>query len=238
MPGRLTDACHPCHPPQSPRRTRVKLQTPVILLATALVATACADLGRSRDLANPAVAPATLAQQVCANCHGPRGVSVSPNFPNLAAQTEPYIVAQLTGFRAHERTDPPGFEYMWGISRSLSDDQIKGLAAYYSAQPPAPAQPIDEADRAAAAAGQAIFTHGLPAQSVPACMSCHGPGGAGNGGFPRLAGQHADYLRKQLLVFQRTNERPEGTVMKVVAHSLSPANIRDVAAYLQSLGSP
>ncbi len=227
----------PSRPTSIHRRARLKLHTPLILLATALLATACADLGRSRDLANPRVAPVTLAQQVCANCHGPRGVSVSPNFPNLAAQQADYLVAQLTGFRSHARTDPPGFEYMWGISRSLSDDQIKGLAAYYAAQPPAPAQPLDSDDRAAAAAGQAIFTGGLPAQSVPACMSCHGPGAAGNGGFPRLAGQHADYLRKQLLVFQRTNERPEGQVMKVVAHSLSPANIRDVAAYLQSLGS-
>jgi cytochrome c553 len=55
--------------------------------------------------------------------------------------------------------------------------------------------------------------------------------------FPRLAGQHADYLVKQLLVFQRTDERPEGSIMKTVAHELSPANIGDVAAYVQSLGA-
>ena len=85
------------------------------------------------------------------------------------------------------------------------------------------------------AAGKAIFEHGLPAQSVPPCSSCHGADGGGNANFPRLAGQHLDYLEKQLAVFQRTDERPEGSVMKVVAHSLTPDNIKNVAAYLQSM---
>jgi cytochrome c553 len=53
--------------------------------------------------------------------------------------------------------------------------------------------------------------------------------------FPRLAGQHADYLVKQLVVFQRTDERPEGSIMKTVAHEMTPQNVTDVAAYLQSL---
>ncbi len=53
--------------------------------------------------------------------------------------------------------------------------------------------------------------------------------------FLRLAGQHADYVVKQLLVFQRTDERPEGVAMKVVAHKLSGQNIEDVAIYLQAL---
>ena len=66
------------------------------------------------------------------------GSSVSPNFPNLAGQIEPYFVAQLNGFKSHGRRDPAGFEYMWGLSRSLTDEQIKGLAAYYAGQTPVP----------------------------------------------------------------------------------------------------
>ncbi|MGZ5187077.1 MAG: c-type cytochrome, partial [Caldimonas sp.] len=61
--------------------------------------------------------------------------------------------------------------------------------------------------------------------------------GQGNATFPRLAGQHADYLVKQLIVFQRTDERPEGVIMKTVAHELTPENVRDVASYLQALPS-
>lgn len=205
----------------------------MILLLFVLAAAGCANTPRSRDTANPDVAGRTLAQQVCSNCHGVTGVARSPNFPNLAAQQKAYLVAQLEGFRAHSRRDPAGFEYMWGLSHHLTDAQIQDLAAYFAAQPPAH-QPI-EGKTERIAAGKAIFEHGLPAQSVPPCASCHGADGGGNANFPRLAGQHLDYLVKQLTVFQRTDERPEGSVMKVVAHSLTRDNIENVAAYLQSM---
>jgi cytochrome c553 len=206
----------------------------MILLLFALAVAGCANEPRSRDVANPDVAGRTLAMQVCSNCHGIAGVAHSPNFPNLAAQQEAYLVAQLKGFRAHSRRDPAGFEYMWGLSHHLTDAQIHDLAAYFAAQPPAN-QPL-EGKAARIAAGKSIFEHGLPApQSVPPCASCHGADGGGRASFPRLAGQHLDYLVKQLTVFQRTNERPEGSVMKVVAHSLTRDNIENVAAYLQSM---
>ena len=162
-----------------------------------------------------------------------KGNSVSPNFPNLAAQMAPYIVSQLNGFRGHSRRDPAGFEYMWGLSRSLGDDQIQGLAAYYAAQTLAPQQ--IEGDAARLESGKAIFTNGLADKGVPACSSCHGPEGKGMATFPRIAGQHADYLMKQLRVFQRTDERPEGSIMKTVAHALTAQDIEDIAAYLQAL---
>ncbi len=199
------------------------------LAASALVG--CGNLERSRDLGNPKVSAVTLAQQVCSNCHGLTGNAVSPNFPRLAGQVEAYTVAQLNGFKSHNRQDPAGFEYMWGLSRSLSDEQIKGLAAYYAAQRPLP-QPL-EGDVTRVGPGRAIFAQGTT--GVPACVGCHGPEGHGQATFPRLAGQHADYLVKQLIVFQRTDERPEGSVMKVVAHDLTRQNIEDVATYLQSL---
>ena len=82
-----------------------------ITLAIALLAGACSTpIERSRNLADPAVPAVTLAQQVCSNCHGLTGTAISPNFPNLAAQSEPYLVAQLTGFKSHSRQDPAGFE--------------------------------------------------------------------------------------------------------------------------------
>ncbi len=174
----------------------------------------------------------TLAQQVCSLCHGVNGHSINPNFPNLAAQQPTYFMAQVKAFRAHGRLDPAGFEYMWGISRSLTDEQIKGLADYFSSQPPAS---ITGATPPAAvmADGKAIFENGVPDKGVPACMSCHGPQAQGNEQFPRLAHQHSDYLIKQLMVFQRTDERPEGSIMKVVAHELTGKNMQDVATYLQ-----
>lgn len=214
----------------------MKLRQIVLAMLGVVLVSGCAHPDRSRDLGNPNVTAVTLAQQVCSNCHGLTGISVSPNFPNLAAQTPTYFAAQLKEFKSHGRQDPAGFEYMWGLSRSLTDAQIDGLAAYYAGQTPTQLPPEGDANRRAA--GKAIFHDGLPAQNVPACLACHGDAGQGNAAFPRLAGQHADYVVKQLIVFQRTDERPEGAVMKTVAHELSLEDIRNVAAYVQSLGRP
>lgn len=193
----------------------------------------CSNLDRSRDVGNPNTPARTLALQVCSNCHGVDGNSVSPNFPNLAAQTEPYLVEQLTGFRGHSRSDPAGFEYMWGLSHRLTDEQIKGLAAYFSSRK---LRAISAAmNEKQLAAGKAIFENGVPDKNIPMCTECHGDHGQGTDTSPRIAGQHADYLKKQLLIFQRTDLRPEGAVMKNIAHDLSPQAVRNVAAYLQTV---
>jgi cytochrome c553 len=196
-----------------------------------VLATACSTQ-RSRDTGNPKVSALSLAQQVCSNCHGVDGHSVSPNFPNLAGQQEQYLVAQLKGFRSQNRSDPAGFEYMWGLSKYLTDDQIAGLAAYFAQQKPFIQRP---GDAKLVARGQEVFQHGVPDKSIPPCSTCHGEQGQGNAQFPRLATQHADYLVKQLRVFQRTDARPEGAIMKEIAHNLTSENIAAVAAYLESL---
>jgi cytochrome c553 len=206
-----------------------------VMIAAAVLAAGCAGSERSRNLGDPKVSARTLAEQVCSNCHGLGGSAVSPNFPNLAAQGEPYLIAQLNGFKSHGRQDPAGFEYMWGISRSLTEEQIQGLAAHFAGQQPK-RQPL-EGDPARLEAGQQIFERGISEKNVPACGSCHGPAGLGMSIFPRLAGQHADYVVKQLLVFQRTDQRPEGSIMKTVSHELTRQDIEDVAGYVQSLGN-
>jgi len=210
---------------RAPRATAI-----VALLAAALAG--CSTLERSRDIGNPAVSGTTLAQQVCSACHGVDGNATSPNFPRLAGQPERYVTLQLDSFRAHDRRDPAGYEYMWGLSRKLTDAQIDAIAAYFHAQAP---RPNPAGAGRLAAEGKTIFENGLPDQHVPACATCHGGAAEGHDEFPRLAGQHADYLVKQLVVFQRTEERPEGSVMKVVAHELKQSQIAAVADYLQGL---
>ncbi|MEO7478052.1 MAG: c-type cytochrome [Lysobacteraceae bacterium] len=206
----------------------------ILTVLLAGLASACTNnVERSRDLGNPNVSGDTLALQVCSNCHGRTGNSESPNFPNLATQQEAYLAAQLHEFKGHSREDPAGFEYMWGLSHNLTDKQIQELAAHFAAQKLERHAIEGKPERIAA--GKAIFTSGLPDQNVTACSSCHGPDGMGNAAFPRIAGQHVDYLIKQLKVFQRTNQRPQGAVMKTVAHQLTPQNIQNVSAYLQAL---
>lgn len=204
----------------------------LLVVAMGVVGVGCTSVENSRNLGNPNVSAKTIAQQVCSLCHGVDGQSVSPNFPNLAAQQPAYFTAQMREFRGHNRLDPAGFEYMWGLSRSLTDVQIQGLAEYFGSKPPATV-PSTSSDPTAVAGGKAIFEGGVPAKNIPACSVCHGEKAQGNEQFPRLAHQHQDYLVKQLMVFQRTDDRPEGSIMKTIAHDLTPKNMEDVAAYLQ-----
>ena len=70
--------------------------------------------------------------ETCGTCHGVNGRSVSPTFPNLAAQTAPYIEMQLHAFKDQTRADPDAQAYMWGMASPLSDATISGLAKYFS----------------------------------------------------------------------------------------------------------
>jgi cytochrome c553 len=200
-------------------------------LALATIGVGCTNLERSRDLANPNVPPRVTALQVCSNCHGVDGNSVSPNFPRLAGQQAGYMVAQLEHFRSHQRSDPPGFIYMWGITSKLTDAQIKGLAEYYAGQVPRPNAPVDGQKMAA---GKEIYEKGVPAKETPPCISCHGQKAEGLASFPRLANQHEDYTMKQLNVFQNTEGRPD-TPMKEITHLLTAQEMEAVAGYLQAL---
>jgi cytochrome c553 len=205
-------------------------------IAVAAACVGCATPERSRALNDPRVPASATAQQVCSNCHGIDGNAPSPNFPRLAAQQPQYLVSQLKAFRSHNRSDPAGFEYMWGLSKYLTDAQIEGLAQYFSTQKAAPNP--GRADPALVAKGKEIYDHGMPDRSLMACTACHGEGALGNGSFPRLAGQHSDYVMKQLNVFSRTEQRPEGAVMKPIAHLLEPSDMRAVALYVQSQAGP
>lgn len=167
---------------------------------------------------------------VCSSCHGPRGHSISSTFPRLAGQQKDYLIAQLTAFRDHKRADPHAQTYMWGMAGRLSNAQIAALAAYYSAQPPVPGTPDDSPE---AIAGRKIYTEGIPAQQVPACIACHGPKGQGNSAFPRLAGQHRGYIERQLEAFA-SNARAN-IIMHENSKNLTPEQITDVAAYVHGL---
>jgi cytochrome c553 len=169
--------------------------------------------------------------QTCGTCHGTKGRSVSPTFPNLAAQTAPYIEAQLKAFKEQTRADPDAQAYMWGMAAQLSDAQISELADYFSKQP-APA-PGTTGGPAAIARGKQVFEQGVPAQQIPPCASCHGAHGEGMATFPRLAGQHAPYLLKQILVIQ--NALRNAPVMHGVVKDLTKEQMQAVVAYLESL---
>lgn len=170
------------------------------------------------------------AVETCGTCHGVNGRSVSPTFPNLAAQSAPYIQAQLKAFKDQSRADPDAQAYMWGMASQLSDATISALAGYFAAQPAAPGK---GGNSALIAQGKRVFEEGVPARQIPPCATCHGVHAEGLDVFPRLAGQHAPYLLKQLLVIQSVLR--SAPVMHGVIKDLTKDQMQAVVAYLESI---
>jgi cytochrome c553 len=198
-----------------------------LLIAVIAAAGFVAPGAMAEDTGNGSAGTAeSIATSTCQNCHGPRGNSVSATFPRLNGQQADYIAAQLNNFRSHNRSDPHARAYMWGMASQLDDKSIAALAQYYAGQTPTAPQK----GGALASQGAALFANGAPAQNMPPCQSCHGEHAEGNGIFPRLAGQHADYLRKQLEAF-RSSLR-ESDVMHVESKDMTDSQIEALVSYL------
>jgi cytochrome c553 len=171
-----------------------------------------------------------LAENLCASCHGAQGRGENPRIPRIAGQQRAYIEVQLKAFRSQSRNDPAAHEYMWGIASTLNDDIVAGLAEYFSSQTPAPSTPATDAKLAAA--GKQLFEQGSPERGAPPCTGCHGMNAEGMAVFPRLAGQHSEYLYIQLKLIQ--NKLRESPVMHWLTKQLSGDEINAVVTYLQS----
>lgn len=198
------------------------------LLAWAVLALAGAANAQSSNKAE--LESVQRAVHVCAACHGDYGRSSKSFVPSLAGQMREYTIRQLKDFRNQSRAETDVQAYMWGISALLSDEQIEGFADYYAAQKPAAGKSTHSKLEAE---GKAIYEKGLPAKGVLPCKQCHGDNAEGASGFPRLAGQRADYVYKQLQAF-RTPLRPHGVVMRNEIAAMTPQQLKAVAAYVQS----
>ena len=208
------------------------------LRRTAVLVTALVSMSGLAFSADPAPDIMTEAQRAtlkktldnCTTCHGPNGRSTSPTFPILAAQTALYIESQLHAFKDQTRADPDAQAYMWGMASQLDDASISALATYFSKQSAAQGR---SGKAALVEKGKHIFSEGVPARQIFPCASCHGAKAEGNGPFPRLAGQHAPYLLRQLLVIQSALRT--APVMHGVIKDLNRDQMQAVAAYLESI---
>jgi cytochrome c553 len=195
-------------------------------LSAAFAATALAqDAAKARGIAG----------QICAACHAADGNSTASANPKIAGQIAEYLHKQLMDFKPQAGKKPARESaIMAPMVASMSDADMKGLAAFYAGQNPRPAS---AADKDLAALGQKIWRGGIAASGVPACAGCHGPTGSGMPAqYPRLSGQFAEYLVTQLKAFKdgvRAND-PNG-MMRGVAARMSEREIRAVAEYAAGL---
>ena len=209
-------------------------------LAAAAIALACSVAGaaRSADMSVPPDPGArdyrTLVSFACSKCHGysGNGVSVTPLVPILAGQNQVYLEAQLKLLRQHGRADPHARAFMWGVSRALTDEQIAGLAEYFSKQPPVTGRPSK--NPALAAKGKDIYENGVPEpHKVIKCAQCHGEVGAGTNNVPRLQGQHPGYLALQVQYYH--DKLRENKLMNRNVANITPEQTAAVVEYISTL---
>ena len=177
----------------------------------------------------------TLAETVCVACHASDGNSTIPANPILAGQHRDYLFKQLSEFKSADgKPQARANAIMLGMTATLSTDDMRGLASYFSQQKIKPARATDPK---LVANGKTLWRKGDPDKGIPACAGCHGPAGAGiPAQYPRLAGQHAEYTETQLKNFrseERSND-PE-RMMRTIADKLSDKQIKALADYIAGL---
>lgn len=164
----------------------------------------------------------------CFLCHGMQGESATELFPRLAGQNADYLAKQLADFRSGARKS----EIMPRMVTSLTPEDVRALGLYFSRQPSAPHAP---ADPALAARGAEIYRKGGGATEVAACIGCHGERALGSEKLPRLAGQVAGYLARQLRDFGKRVRTNDNAVMHTIAAKMTEAEVLAVAEYLSGL---
>ena len=167
---------------------------------------------------------------MCIGCHGIPGYQATfpeiHKVPMIAGQNAKYIAAALTAYAKGERKHPT----MRGIAQSLSEQDIADISAFYEQQAKAPAA----GDAAAAPANVAELLN------KGACASCHGANFSKpiDGAYPKLAGQHADYLYAALKSYQTEGNPYVGrgnAIMAGQVKQFSHAELKAIAKYLGSL---
>lgn len=205
------------------------------ILALAAMLSATAALAAEPPFKGDAAKAQGIVNQVCAACHAADGNSQLAANPKLASQVPEYLYKQLTDFKAAagkkaERDNP----VMAGMVANLSPEDMRNLAAYYGGQA---AKPGAAKSKDLVALGQRIYRGGIASEGIAACASCHGPNGAGMPAqYPRLSGQHAEYIGAQLKAFRsgaRANDL--NASMRGVAGRLSDREIEAVADYIAGL---
>ena len=187
----------------------------------------------AQEIKGDAVAGATK-NAMCIGCHGIKGYQSSfpevYKVPMISGQNAAYISAALHEYKKGERKYPT----MRGIADSLSDQDIADLAAYYSASGVVdgfelPAKPVKEPS----AEVQALL-------NKASCASCHGANFSKpiDPSYPKLAGQHADYLFVALKSYKVENNPKVGrgnAIMGGMVRQYSNAELKMLAGYLSSV---
>ncbi|MGF1779181.1 c-type cytochrome [Vibrio nomapromontoriensis] len=173
----------------------------------------------------------------CVACHGTDGNSQLTMYPKIAGQHAKYIEKQLkdlklgmTSAGKQGRYDP----VMGGMAMPLSEEDMADLAAYYASMPiSANSTPENVVEQ-----GKNLYTAGDAERGITACIACHGPRGNGTelSGFPKISGQHAEYIQAQLEKFRSGDRNNDmNAMMRDIAKKLNDEDITTLSKYVGGL---
>jgi len=179
--------------------------------------------------ANSGPAPGDAKATVgCAACHPADGSRGAATYPLLQGQHPEYLVKQLNEFKGGQRKNA----VMSGMAAPLTPEDIRNVSAFYATKK---AKDGFAKNKDTVALGEKIYRGGIAKKMVPACAGCHGPSGSGiPAQYPRLGGQHADYVKAQLTAF-RQGERGNNPSMASIAANLSDKEIDALSDYIAGL---
>lgn len=201
------------------------------LIALATVALSLPGLahGAETKAAKPDLAAGEAkATTVCAACHTADGSRGMPTYPILQGQHPEYLVKQLTEFKEGKRKNA----IMGGMAAPLTPEDMRNVSAFYASKK---AKDGTAKNPALVALGEKIYRGGIAKKGVPACAACHSPNGAGLPvQYPRLAGQHGDYIKAQLTAF-RQGERNNSAQMSTISANLNDKEIDALSDYIAGL---
>ena len=170
-----------------------------------------------------------LAGQVCAACHGDKGLSQTSNIPSLAGQTSYAIYKQLHDYRSGARAN----DQMTGVAKSLAVTDLASIAAFYAAAGEQYAA-IGNRDLSGEPEIIKLVWEGDTKRRIPACMSCHTNGVGGPIETPALLGQNREYMVAQLNAYaDKSRKNDVYGRMREIARKLTPEEREQVARYLQ-----
>jgi cytochrome c553 len=165
------------------------------------------------------------------------------NFPKIAGQNAKYILKQFEDMTKTQAQGGREIPEMTAIMAKFSDQDKADLAAFFSSQAMTPAA----ADPELVELGEQLYRGGNLSKGMAACSGCHGPDGKGNKGaaYPALAGQHADYIAKQLKAFRQGADQPgeagsrvnhgDAKTMRSIAEKMSDLEIDALASFISGL---
>ncbi|MCP4039427.1 MAG: c-type cytochrome [bacterium] len=180
--------------------------------------------------------------ETCAGCHGKNAAGgMDGEYPRLAGLDERYLARQLRAFKARKRINIPMYPY--ATERELPADDVRDVARYLSqielqTKLPSPDAVMSAYERllAAEAAFNVPRVEGDIERGAELyedeCGDCHGEEGWGEDDVPQLAGQHINYLRRQIKAFQSGDRKNED--MDEVFDEIDAEDIEDIFAYLAS----